>query len=53
MKIIVDTNVIISAALRDRDPELVILFIVSHPDRFSPSIARCSCSRSLAYPQYP
>ncbi len=32
MKIIVDTNVLISAILRDRDPELVIQFIVEHPD---------------------
>ena len=32
MKIIVDTNVLVSAILRDRDPELVIQFIVEHPD---------------------
>jgi len=32
MKIIVDTNVLISAILRDRDPEFVIQFIVDHPD---------------------
>ncbi|RZM79677.1 putative toxin-antitoxin system toxin component, PIN family [Leptolyngbya iicbica] len=32
MKIIVDTNVLISAILRDRDPELIIQFIVDHPD---------------------
>lgn len=32
MKIIVDTNVLISAILRDRDPELVIQFIVEHAD---------------------
>lgn len=32
MKIIVDTNVLISAILRDKDPELVIQFIVDHPD---------------------
>jgi len=32
MKIIVDTNVLVSAILRDRDPELVIQFIVKHPD---------------------
>jgi len=32
MKVIVDTNVIISAAWRDRLPEKVILFIAQHPD---------------------
>ncbi len=32
MRVIIDTNVVVSAALRDRDPELVILFIVSHPE---------------------
>lgn len=30
-KIIVDTNVLVSAILRDRAPELVIQFIVEHP----------------------
>jgi predicted nucleic acid-binding protein len=32
MKIIIDTNVIISAALRDRDPEIIILFVAQQPD---------------------
>lgn len=32
MKIVIDTNVLISAALKDRDPEIIILFIVSHPE---------------------
>lgn len=32
MKVIVDTNIIVSAVLRDRDPELVIQFIVDHPE---------------------
>jgi uncharacterized protein len=32
MKVIVDTNVLISAALRDRTPEAVILWITSHED---------------------
>ena len=30
MKIVIDTNVLISAAFRDREPEDVILFIVEH-----------------------
>lgn len=32
MKVIIDTNVLISAALKDRDPEAVILFVASEPD---------------------
>ncbi|NET61031.1 MAG: PIN domain-containing protein [Symploca sp. SIO2E6] len=32
MKVIIDTNILISAVLRDRDPELVIQFIVEHPE---------------------
>ncbi|NJO40556.1 MAG: putative toxin-antitoxin system toxin component, PIN family [Cyanobacteria bacterium CRU_2_1] len=32
MRIIIDTNVLVSAVLRDRDPELVIQFIVDHPE---------------------
>lgn len=32
MKVVIDTNVLLSAALKDRDPETVILYIVSHPD---------------------
>ena len=31
MKVVVDTNVVVSAARRDRDPETVILFIVEQP----------------------
>ncbi len=31
MKVIIDTNVVVSAALKDRNPELVILFVVQHP----------------------
>jgi putative PIN family toxin of toxin-antitoxin system len=30
MKVVIDTNVLISAVLRDRDPEIVIQFIVDH-----------------------
>jgi putative PIN family toxin of toxin-antitoxin system len=32
MKIVIDTNVVVSAALKDREPETVILFVVEHPD---------------------
>lgn len=32
MKVLIDTNILISAALKDRDPETVILFVARHPD---------------------
>lgn len=32
MKVVIDTNVLISAALRDRTPEEVILFVAGHGD---------------------
>lgn len=32
MKVIIDTNVLVSAILRDRSPETVVLFIVEQPD---------------------
>ena len=32
MKVIIDTNVVVSAALKDRDPETVILFVAEQPD---------------------
>jgi uncharacterized protein len=32
VQVIIDTNVLISAALRDRAPEAVILFVVEQPD---------------------
>lgn len=32
MRVVVDTNLLVSAALRDRDPEAVILFVVARPD---------------------
>ena len=32
MKVVIDTNVVVSAALRDRDPETVILFVAGQPD---------------------
>jgi putative PIN family toxin of toxin-antitoxin system len=32
MRVVVDTNVVVSAALKDRNPEAVILFVVKHPE---------------------
>lgn len=32
MKVIIDTNVLVSAALKDKNPEAVILFVASQPD---------------------
>ena len=32
MKVVIDTNVVVSAALKDRIPEELILFIVGHPE---------------------
>ncbi len=32
MRVVVDTNVVVSAILRDRLPEKVLLFIIAHPD---------------------
>jgi putative PIN family toxin of toxin-antitoxin system len=32
MKIIIDTNVLVSAVLKDKDPERVILFVATQPD---------------------
>lgn len=32
MKVVVDTNVLISAILKDKNPEAVILFIAERPD---------------------
>jgi putative PIN family toxin of toxin-antitoxin system len=32
MRVVIDTNVVVSAALKDRDPEAVILFVLQHPD---------------------
>ena len=31
MKVVIDTNVIVSAVLKDREPEAVILFVVEQP----------------------
>lgn len=31
MKVIIDTNVLVSAALKNKDPETVILFVASQP----------------------
>jgi putative PIN family toxin of toxin-antitoxin system len=32
MKVVIDTNVVVSAALKDRDPKAVILFLASRGD---------------------
>ena len=32
MRVVVDTNIVVSAILRDRLPERVILFIIARPD---------------------
>ena len=32
MKVVVDTNVVVSALLRDRDPEKVLLHLIEHAD---------------------
>ena len=32
MKVVIDTNVVVSAALKDRKPEAIIVFVVEHPD---------------------
>lgn len=32
MKVIIDTNVVVSAVLKDRTPEDVILFVIRHPE---------------------
>jgi putative PIN family toxin of toxin-antitoxin system len=32
MKVIIDTNILVSAAIRDREPETIIQFIVDNPE---------------------
>lgn len=32
MRVVIDTNVLVSAALKDRDPESVVLFVAGHPE---------------------
>lgn len=32
MKVVIDTNIVVSAALKDRNPEAVILFVAQHPE---------------------
>lgn len=32
MRVVIDTNVLVSAALQDKDPEAVIKWVVVHPD---------------------
>ena len=33
MRVLIDTNVLVSAILKDRDPEKVVLFVASRDDR--------------------
>lgn len=32
MRVVIDTNVLVSAALKDRNPETVVTWVVAHPD---------------------
>lgn len=32
MRVVIDTNVLVSAAFKDKNPETVIRFVVAHPD---------------------
>lgn len=32
MRVVVDTNVLISAILKDKDPEVVLLYVIESPD---------------------
>jgi uncharacterized protein len=32
MRVVIDTNVLVSAALKDRDPELIVLFVAGNAD---------------------
>jgi len=32
MKVVIDTNVVVSAALKNKDPEAVLRAVVAHPD---------------------
>jgi putative PIN family toxin of toxin-antitoxin system len=32
MRVVIDTNILISAVLKDRDPEAVIMFVAEHED---------------------
>lgn len=32
MKVVIDTNVLVSAVLKDRDPEAIILFVAEHDE---------------------
>lgn len=31
MKVVIDTNIVVSAVLKDRDPEAIIRFVIAHP----------------------
>ncbi|MCC5630902.1 PIN domain-containing protein [Nostoc sphaeroides] len=32
MKVIIDTNIVVSAAIADKNPEVVILFVIANSD---------------------
>lgn len=32
MRVVIDTNILVSAALKDKDPEEVILYVITQPD---------------------
>jgi len=43
VKVVIDTNVLVSAILKDKEPEAILLFIASHPEIewiISPSILK-------------
>jgi len=43
LKVVIDTNVLVSAALKDKEPETVLLFVGAHPEFewiVSPEIVR-------------
>ncbi len=31
MNVVIDTNIVVSAVLKDRDPEAIIRFVIDHP----------------------
>lgn len=54
MKVVIDTNVLVSAALRNRDPQAVIEWILAHPEWewvVSPEILR-EYDEVLARPRF-
>ena len=53
MRVVVDTNVVVSAILRDRLPEKILVFILGHPDfewaacAFNPDLLLPACRRKI------